>query len=962
MEIFSKMFLDTPTEMNALTLIKSLRCGSYHDINIILGKFLMKLYPHNINIISEIAVSAYYAKKYKQSYNLYQKILNFSNLNQEESNSYIFNKHFSINYVKNNYIYYDPNTVQLILNNRKGEKKTKIPLVTFSITTCKRYNLFEKTINSFINCCIDIHLIDYWICVDDNSSNEDRNKMKEKYPFFTFYFKNIEEKGHPQSMNIIRNFVKEKNTEYNFHMEDDWLFFVKKSYISECIDVLSCNNTIGQCLINKNYIETENDIGILGGLFNTTKKGLRYYIHDYTPTPESQELFKKKYGIGKNSSYWPHYSLRPSLVRNSVLQNIGTYNEKVSHFEMEYSYRYIKLGYVSAFLEEIYSIHIGRLTSQKDDKSKNVLPNAYELNNELQLCGKEARLIVCGEGGLQQSKEEIDQNCSKKELILTPRCKFKLNSNIKTCVVNLNSRPDRLAKFLEDSEIECDIFTAIYGKELKPTIQLQQIFEGNDYNMRVGLVGCAMSHIKMFINLVKSQDHDILCIFEDDIKFVPDFKTKLLHTLNISKSMDWDMIYLGNHLRKQFRDDECYNKTNMPILEKWSSRLSKMRSLGGTYGYLITKNGAKKLLDFINETGMTNGIDTVQQNSADKLNIFYCYPHLVYSECFFPGETIDTDIQHDFESLTIPYEKRIDLEKEFYNDYKEFTNEIELKEYLKTTLYGCNHISLFYTSNKQNILNFQLEIKKTLHPSYIISNSVDKFTLIIVPNPSENHLNNRYFNRLMKNKEFNIDDAIQAVSTPKDFIFTNDWFVRNINISMKLLQDLYINLPILNPISILEIGSHEGRSTVWMLNNLCIHEDSTITSIDPYLIGDITSPVTTTTYELFQNNIKLCKDYSKFTQYVDFSNNILLRLIEGNKKYDIIYIDGSHATEDVLCDLINSDKLIKQGGIILLDDVGYNETDLGVMGAIKQFLNQIDKNVYNYKIILQEYQWALRAT
>ena len=48
----------------------------------------------------------------------------------------------------------------------------------FSITTCKRFDLFEKTINSFIQCCKDVLLIDKWLCIDDNSSDTDREKMK----------------------------------------------------------------------------------------------------------------------------------------------------------------------------------------------------------------------------------------------------------------------------------------------------------------------------------------------------------------------------------------------------------------------------------------------------------------------------------------------------------------------------------------------------------------------------------------------------------------------------------------------------------------------------------------------------------------------------------------------------------------------------------------------------------------
>ena len=185
--------------------------------------------------------------------------------------------------------------------------------------------------------------------------------------------------------------------------------------------------------------------------------------------------------------------------------------------------------------------------------------------------------------------------------------------------------------------------------------------------------------------------------------------------------------------------------------------------------------------------------------------------------------------------------------------------------------------------------------------------------------------------------------------------YTNDWFCRNINISMKLLQTLY-NVD--NELHILEIGTHEGRSAIWMLDNLCYHTNSTFTSIDPYLAEDVTSPVSNQTYENFLHNISLCLNKTKFIQYKDLSCNILPTLLEEKRLYDIIYIDGSHLMEDVLYDLKMSDSLLKSGGVILLDDIGYEKKDAGPFGAVTKFLNENS----SYKVILQEYQWMIQKT
>jgi GR25 family glycosyltransferase involved in LPS biosynthesis len=623
-----KEFLDCPNENNSCNLVRTLRCSNLHSMNVLIGNYLFGLYPHNLDIISETAISAYYSNNYKLSYDLYSKILQSRILDEKQSSFYIFNRHFSTNHIINNYIDYPSLIVEQILKNPINPT----PLVTFTITSCKRFNLFEKTINSFLNCCEDIKKIDTWLCIDDNSCEQDRIKMKEKYPFFTFYFKKIEEKGHPQSMNIIRNLVK---TPYIFHIEDDWQFFEKKHFISECIEVLGSDNKIGQCLINKNYAEVVDDIHIEGGFFNKTPNGLRYFIHEYTPDEKSQIEFNSKHKNAKHCSYWSHFSFRPSLLKKSVLDIIGEYNQNISHFELEYSQRYVNNGYVSAFLESIYCLHIGRLTSQRFDKS---IPNAYELNNEFQFADKELNIHCPSE------KNEID--------------------NIKSFVINLDRRSDRLRSFNDNMPIiKYSRFSAIDGSLLKPNKQLQKIFEGNDYNMRVGLVGCAMSHIKLLIELSNSQDDsDKFFILEDDVRFVPKFLEKFNNILIELENINWDFIYLGHHLYPRYKTDDCYDKEQPIQLIKTSSSLSLIKSMGGFFAYLVNKKGAIKLLEFINKTGMTNAIDTMQQKAITEANMdtFYCYPHMVYSECVLPDVQINSDIQYNFNSLSMNEDQLIE--------------------------------------------------------------------------------------------------------------------------------------------------------------------------------------------------------------------------------------------------------------------------------------------------------------
>lgn len=714
-------FLNSYSEFDAIELLQTCRYLNLNHLGMFLGKFLEKQFPYSINVKKEYAFSCYCCQQHEKAFNICQRILNMKGLNEKLVEEVIFNQKLSIHKICNRYIHYDREKVNKILN----RTRTNFPLVTLTITSCKRFDLFEQTVNSFIASCTDLEKIDTWFCVDDNSSEEDRKKMKTLYPFFTFYFKTIREKGHPQSMNIIRNFVK---TPYIFHLEDDWKFFVKKNFISEALEIMGQNKQIKQVLINKNYAETETD-NITGGEFHTTLRGLRYFIHEFVNSDEKKVEWHNKYPNAKNHcNYWPHFSFRPSLIQTSIFKDLGEFNEKISHFEMEYSFKYFNYGYVSAFLEGFYSIHIGRLTSEcMDDKKL----NAYALNEEIQFFGKE---------------EEINKI---EESIITLK---DFDIKMKTYVLNLDKRLDRWEKFknkaIDLKNFNYERFSSIDGSKLKSTPQLQRIFDGNDYNMRVGLVGCAMSHIKLYIELLYS-DYDVFCIFEDDIDFTPRFDKKLLHVYNQIKITDWDILLLGNHLYLQYITEDVYNKIKMPFIEKWDKITSLSKSVGGTGGYLISKKGAQKLLDIINKNGMSNGIDTVQQKFADELNIFYANPHLIYSECYRPeiGIKVDSDIQYNFDSLTVPVDIRLKEEIEYYGELNQITDFDRANQIVQT----ITETSKYYykDENSENIYNLK---QVSVHPCYTLENSV----LIIVPGGDEK----RYFERLSKNGRFNIDDAI----------------------------------------------------------------------------------------------------------------------------------------------------------------------------------------------------------
>jgi hypothetical protein len=239
--------------------------------------------------------------------------------------------------------------------------KQKPVEIMFTVTTCKRFDLFEQTMNSILRNWTDLQSVDYFFCVDDNSSEEERTSMRTSYPFFDYYLKTPQEKGHRESMNIIWNKLQEIKPKYWIHLEDDWVYIRPENYVQRAKVALEKyeNQNVHQIVFNRNYGILYPQMELVGGA--TLEPGLVKH--------EMKEI-----KVGRNCAYWPHYSLQPSMTRVSKILELGNYDSANSFFERDYANKYNAAGYKTGFFNSIYSIHIGKQHWEKEGK------NAYALN------------------------------------------------------------------------------------------------------------------------------------------------------------------------------------------------------------------------------------------------------------------------------------------------------------------------------------------------------------------------------------------------------------------------------------------------------------------------------------------------------------------------------------------------------------------------------------------------------
>lgn len=146
---------------------------------------------------------------------------------------------------------------------------------------------------------------------------------------------------------------------------------------------------------------------------------------------------------------------------------------------------------------------------------------------------------------------------------------------------------------------------------------------------------------------------------------------------------------------------------------------------------------------------------------------------------------------------------------------------------------------------------------------------------------------------------------LRAAQNPEDWLerktFTTDWFSYNIPHWKKILKRFEGK-----QIEILEIGSYEGRSSVFLLEHL---NKSNITCIDPFF---------NTAEDAFDRNTK---EYEgRVTKVKSQAMPVLHRFAEEKKSFDLIYIDGDHRRQPTFSHSVLCWPLLKVGGILIWDD------------------------------------------
>ena len=191
-------------------------------------------------------------------------------------------------------------------------------------------------------------------------------------------------------------------------------------------------------------------------------------------------------------------------------------------------------------------------------------------------------------------------------------------------VMNLRRRPDRMVAFLNHYEssdmadIPINKFNAIDGSILDidrvpltelARAELQQItttgYRNKHYQLTKGAVGCYLSHVKIWSEMMRKK-HDRILIFEDDAKVPPNILRDIQKNIYGKIPPDWDVVLLG-YMCNSCTDKGEYKKVHRFML---------------THAYLISSVAIQKILQTGTLFPITQQIDSYLSELSSILNIY----------------------------------------------------------------------------------------------------------------------------------------------------------------------------------------------------------------------------------------------------------------------------------------------------------------------------------------------------
>lgn len=243
-----------------------------------------------------------------------------------------------------------------------------------------------------------------------------------------------------------------------------------------------------------------------------------------------------------------------------------------------------------------------------------VLGGGIEREIEREECGREIQYEARHASAQKEEVEVLNNYTSFPIIIEKKKIKIKEEEKKETVeevrfppiyVMNLARSVDRwiyAEKQMKGEGLVVERLDAVDGRALSREQLLNQSTRMAMILQPRGVIGCYLSHRK-FWQLVVDLNLESAIIFEDDVQLVPGFKGKLQEHLKAFGDEKYDVVLLGaiGRVHPEGKDGvgtrmfSAYIGGTRP-LKRISEHVYQPRRPAGTHAYMVSQQGARKLL------------------------------------------------------------------------------------------------------------------------------------------------------------------------------------------------------------------------------------------------------------------------------------------------------------------------------------------------------------------------------
>lgn len=211
--------------------------------------------------------------------------------------------------------------------------------ISLVLTSCNRFDLLERTLDSFFK--FNSYPIAQYIIIEDSHNREKIEKVLSKFPDINFtLICNEPQLGQMKSIDKAYSAV---TSDYIFHCEDDWEFY-RSGFIEDSLNVLKSNDKIITV-----WLREQDD---------TNEHPVEPEIHSCDNELDTPyQLMKCNHKRRENSRLWHGFTFNPGLRRLKDYQMLSPIGDIGGELEM--SELYYKHGFKAAIFPQGYVKHIG---------------------------------------------------------------------------------------------------------------------------------------------------------------------------------------------------------------------------------------------------------------------------------------------------------------------------------------------------------------------------------------------------------------------------------------------------------------------------------------------------------------------------------------------------------------------------------------------------------------------------